>query len=382
MIHRCRTLSIAFALLLGVLGAPAQALSLPQPPSVPAKAYVLLDHDSGQLLASANPDEPVEPASITKLMTTYILFDEIKSGNLALDDQVTISEQAWRMGGSKMFIEVGKQIPVVDLLRGMIIISGNDATLALAEHVAGSEESFAGYMNQYASDLGLTNSHFVNVTGWPAENHYMSARDIATLAGAMIRDFPDLYERFYQQKEFTWNDIKQYNRNSLLWTDPSVDGVKTGHTESAGYCLAASAEREGMRLISVVTGTSSNNARKSASSALLNYGFRFYQTYKLFDADKPITEIRVWKGDRDLLPVDAGGPVYVTAPRGGRDKLATTAEVTRNLVAPVEKGRELGTLNITFNGDPLHQRPLYAGTDVGAGGLFQSLIDEFWLLFE
>lgn len=360
----------------------AQGLPIPDPPSFDAESYILIDHHSGQTLAAKNPDKRIEPASITKLMTAYIAFAEIEGGNLALDEKVTVSEKAWRMGGSKMFIEVGKQIPVKDLLEGIIVVSGNDATVALAEHIAGSEDSFAAYMNQYAKDLGLDDSHFTNSTGWPDPDHYMSARDIARLTRAMIRDFPEMYARYYGQKKFTYNDIKQYNRNSLLWTDASVDGVKTGHTESAGYCLVASAERNGMRLISVVTGTDSNNARKTASASLLNYGYRFFETYKLFDADQTITQVRVWKGAEKMLPVSAGGPVYVTAPRGARDKLSSQAALRSGLTAPIADGARLGRLEVAFDGETIHELPLFAAEPMPAGGIVRSLTDEVLLLFQ
>lgn len=372
------------ALILLALAAPfaAQALPIPEPPRFDAGSYVLVDFHSGQTLAEHAPEKRVEPASITKLMTTYIVFSEIADGNLALDEEITVSEKAWRMGGSRMFIEVGKRIPVEDLLRGMIVVSGNDATVALAEHIAGSEENFATYMNQVAADLGLKNSHFTNATGWPQPEHYMSARDIARLTRAMIRDFPKMYDTYYSLKEFTYNEIEQYNRNSLLWTDPTVDGVKTGHTESAGYCLVASAERDGMRLISVVTGADSNNARKRASASLLNYGYRFFETYKLFDAGEPVARLRVWKGEREMLPVDAGGPVYVTAPRGARDKLSSRAALPPRLNAPIAEGAELGRLKIAFGDELLHELPLYAAEPMPAGGILRRLKDEVLLLFE
>lgn len=373
--------AFGLALLLGAC-APAFALPIPQPPSFPADSYILVAHKSGQVLAASKPNQPVEPASMTKIMTSYIIFDEITSGNLALDEMVPISEKAWRMGGSKMFIEVGNKVSVKHLLHGMITSSGNDATVALAEYVAGSEKAFAVYMNQYAAKLGLDNSHFANTTGWPAPGHRMSAHDIAALSGALIDHFPKLYQQFYSQKKFAWNDIEQYNRNSLLWTDPSVDGIKTGHTKSAGYCLAASAKREDMRLISVVTGTSSDNARKSASAALLNYGFRFFETHKLFDAGAPVTEVRVWKGGQNMLPITARGAVYVTAPRGNRENLTTKAELPARIIAPVAKGQRLGTLTIAYDGTTLNKVPLYAGEAIAAGGFVGRMIDEFWLLFQ
>lgn len=379
---RLRTSFLPILLLLAAPLSARAALPIPEPPAFDAQSYVLVDFHSGQTLAEQAPDKRVEPASITKLMTTYIVFSEIADGNLALDEEITVSEKAWRMGGSKMFIEVGKKIPVEDLLRGMIIVSGNDATIALAEHIGGSEEAFAAYMNQFAAKLGLKNSHFTNATGWPDSGHYMSARDIARLTRAMIRDFPEMYARYYGLKEFTYNDIKQYNRNALLWTDATVDGVKTGHTESAGYCLVASAERDGMRLISVVTGTASNNARKRASASLLNYGYRFFETYKLFDAGRPIARLRVWKGEKEKLPVDAGGPVYVTAPRGGRDELSSQAALPARLNAPIAEGAKLGHLKIKFKDEVIHQLPLYAAEPMSAGGILRRLKDEVLLLFE
>ncbi len=371
-------------LFLVCLSAPlaARPLPVPDPPSFSGKSNILLDFESGQILASKSPEMRIEPASITKIMTAYIAFSEIKKGNLALEDELTVSEHAWRMGGSKMFIEVGKQVSIADILHGVIVVSGNDATVALAEHIAGSEDSFAGYMNQYAKDMGLSGTHFINSTGWPHEDHYMTARDIATLTRNMIKDFPDLYAKYYSQREYTYNDIQQYNRNSLLWTDKSVDGVKTGHTDSAGYCLVTSAEREGMRLISVVTGTNSNNARKTASQALLNYGFRFFETYKLFNAGQAVSKVRVWKGTSEMLPITARGPVYVVAPRGQRKNLTTTAELPSRIIAPITKNQKLGTLNVSYEDEVISQTPLYAKHALESGGIFQQLKDEVLLLFE
>lgn len=360
----------------------AKPLPIPEPPSLDASSYILMDFDSGQILAGKTPDKRIEPASITKLMTTYIVFDEITKDNLALDDKVTISEKAWRMGGSKMFIEVGSRVSVDELLHGMITASGNDATVALAEYVAGTESTFADYMNQYAKELGMTGSHFVDASGWPHENHYMTAHDIARLLSAIISDFPDLYDQYFHEKKFTYNGIEQYNRNSLLWSDDSVDGGKTGHTESAGYCLSASAKRDNMRVIAVVTGTNSNNARKSQTSALLNYGFRFYENGHLFDAGKQIAEIRVWKGDQTMLPVVANGAVNVAFPRGQRDTLTTSAELPSHLAAPISKGDRLGTLNVKYDEQVLAEVPLYAGADIAEGGIFRQLTDEVMMMFE
>ncbi|HLQ86717.1 MAG TPA: D-alanyl-D-alanine carboxypeptidase family protein, partial [Salinisphaeraceae bacterium] len=361
--------------------AVAKPLPIPDPPSIHASSYILIEAKSGQTLAGANENKPVEPASITKLMTTYIAFDAIAAGELALDDMVNVSEKAWRTGGSSMFIEVGTQVSVEQLLHGIITASGNDATVALAEHIAGSESAFADYMNQYAKELGMVNSHFVNSTGWPAENHRMSAHDMARVLIAIIHDFPDLYGQFFQQEEFTYNNITQMNRNSLLWSDPSVDGGKTGHTEAAGYGLAASAKRENVRLVSVVTGAASENARISASRSLLNYGFRFFETGQLFGADEPVTELRIWKGDSKMLPVVAKGAVHIAYPRGTRDQLSTSAELPQTLMAPVEQGQKLGTLKIKYGNETLQTIPLYAGETVAKGGIVHNLVDEVLLLF-
>lgn len=381
MYHAKGLLYLVLLLLISA-SALAKPLPIPEPPSLDARSFILLDFNSGQVLAEKNAEKHVEPASITKLMTTYILFDELAKGNIARDDKVTISEKAWRMGGSKMFIEVGSQVSVDDLLHGMITASGNDATVALAEYVGGTESTFADYMNQYARELGMENSHFVDASGWPHENHYMSAHDIARLLSAIIRDFPDLYAEYFHEKKFTYAGIEQYNRNSLLWSDDSVDGGKTGHTESAGYCLSASAKREDMRLVAVVTGTTSSNARKSQTAALLNYGFRFYESGHLFDAGKQISEVRVWKGDNTMLPVVAKGAVDVSFPRGQRDALTTSAELPSQLMAPIEKGERLGTLEIKYDDKVLSEVPLYAGKTIERGGIFRQLTDEVMMLFE
>ncbi|MCP4979581.1 MAG: D-alanyl-D-alanine carboxypeptidase, partial [Gammaproteobacteria bacterium] len=276
----------------------AAAKPIPDPPTLKASSYFLVDFDSGRVLAEKNPDDHVEPASITKLMTAYLVDKAIADGDVSLDEMVTISEKAWRMKGSKMFVEVGKQVTVEELLKGLIIQSGNDASVALAEHIAGSESAFAGYMNHQAQLLGMTNTNFVNATGWPDENHYSSARDIAALTRVIIREFPESY-RYYKEREYTFNKIRQFNRNRLLWRDETVDGVKTGHTEAAGFCLVASAERDEMRLISVVLGTDSDKARTQSSQSLLNYGFRFYETHKLYRDDEVLKTARIWYGDQE-----------------------------------------------------------------------------------
>lgn len=294
--------SIAFLLLTMLcttIASAQQPRPTPAAPVIGAKSYLLIDATTGHELASLDPDAQNPPASLTKLMTEYVVFAALRDGQITMEDEVTVSEKAWRMEGSRMFIEVGKQVKVEDLLMGMIVQSGNDASVALAEHVAGSESVFAEMMNQQAQQIGMLSSHFVNATGLPDENHYTTARDLATLARRMVQDFPEYY-RMHSVKEFTYNDIRQPNRNALLWRDPTVDGLKTGHTDEAGYCLVASAERDGMRVVSVVMGTASEKARATGSQALINYGFRFFETRLLFKAGQQISTVRVEIGARDI----------------------------------------------------------------------------------
>jgi D-alanyl-D-alanine carboxypeptidase (penicillin-binding protein 5/6) len=356
-------------------------LPIPKAPSSGAKAFVIQDFNSGRIIAEENADTPVEPASITKMMTAHIVFNELASGNLALDDMVTISEKAWRTPGSRMFVEVGKQVSVEDLLLGLIIQSGNDATVALAEHIAGSEETFAALMNRHAEEIGLTGSHFVNSTGLPDEQHYMTARDIARLAALTIEQYPEYY-KWYSQKEFTFNDITQYNRNKLLWQDDSVDGIKTGHTESAGYCLATSAVKDGMRLITVVLGTSSENARIDASQALLNYGFRFFETHKLYDAGTPLTTTRIWKGATDSATLGLDKPLYVTIPRGQYKSLDASMSINNRIIAPVAAGQDLGVVQVKLGEEIVAEQPLVSLNSVAEGSFMQRITDEALLYFE
>ena len=334
-------------------------ITLPAPPRIEAKAYLLTDYHSGAILASKNPDMRVEPASLTKMMTSYIVAHELKEGKISLDDKVTISEKAWKMPGSKMFIEVGKQVPVRDLIKGMIVQSGNDATVALAEYVAGSEDVFVQLMNQWARKLGMTHTHFANSTGLPDPNHYTTARDLDKLARALIRDFPEHYA-WYKEKVFTYNGITQRNRNTLLWQDPSVDGIKTGHTSTAGYCLVASAQREGQRLISTVLGTSSSRKRISESQKLLNYGFRFFETHPMYKAGQRISDTKIWAGQSDLLHVGITHDLYVTLPRGELKNLKPVLELPEVIYAPVKKGDKVGTLKVTLHDHVLVERPLVA----------------------
>ena len=341
---------------------------VPAPPQLGADSYILVDFNSGDALVEHRPDERVEPASITKVMTSYVVFKELAEGNIALDDIVPISEKAWRIGGSRMFIEPGMEVTLEELLRGMVIQSGNDASVALAEYVAGSEEAFAGLMNHYAETLGMHNSHFTNATGWPGPQHYSTARDVATLSIALIRDFPDYY-RWYSEKEYTFNEIRQHNRNTLLWRDPAIDGLKTGHTEAAGYCLAASAKRDGMRLISVVMGSASESSRASESQTLLNYGFRFFETVKLYEAGQELARGRVWKGLADEVALGLANELFVTIPRGRYDDLDARVELQPDLSAPLEQGEVVGSMNVRLGDEPVASRDLVTLAGVAEAGL-------------
>lgn len=378
--HRLASTLMLFLLTLS-LALPALAAPIPAPPQVAARAYLLQDFNSGRLLAQSNIHERMEPASLTKLMTAYIVFSELESGTITLSDQVRVSEAAWRMGGSRMFIEVNKLVSVEDLLKGMIVQSGNDASVALAEHVAGSEDAFVSLMNSYAEKLGMTGTHFVNSTGMPDPDHYTTANDLAILTRALIADFPQYY-KLYSQREFTFNGITQSNRNKLLWRDKSVDGVKTGHTKSAGFCLIASAQRNDMRLISVVLGTKGENARAQESQKLLNYGFRFFETRRLHGANQAITTVRIWKGEVEQLPLGLTEDLYVTVPRGRFDQLESRNNIAALIMAPAARGRQYGSLVVSLDGEEIAIRPLVALRDVAEGNLWQRLSDEALLLLE
>jgi D-alanyl-D-alanine carboxypeptidase (penicillin-binding protein 5/6) len=367
-------------LLLAPLAATA-ALPVPAPPSFKASSYLLVDFYSGETLAELEADASVEPASITKIMTAYLVYGAIQSGQISMQDEVLVSEKAWRTYGSRMFIEVGKRVSVEDLLRGIIVQSGNDATVALAEHVAGTESAFVDMMNAQAQALGMTGTQYRNATGLPDPEHYTTARDIAILARALIRDYPEFY-KLYSEREFSFNGIKQYNRNRLLWRDDSVDGVKTGHTESAGYCLVASAEREGMRLISVVLGTDSETARAQHSQSLLNYGFRFFETHKLYAADQSLTEARVWKGEVKSVPLGLAEDLYVTIPRGRYDKLEASMELTPEVEAPVSRGTPMGDVVVALGEDTVRRAELVALSEVARGGLMRQAVDTVLRWFE
>ncbi len=376
-----RLIFLLASCLLPLAALPADVMPVPAPPIIGAKSYLVVDSRTGAELASLNPDEPLPPASLTKLMTTYVAFDALARGQLTLDEEVTISEKAWRMEGSRMFVEVGKRVSVEDLLLGMIVQSGNDASVALAEHIAGSESVFAEMMNQHAARLGMRSSHFVNATGWPAQGQVTTARDLATLARAMIADFPEYY-RWHAVKEYTYNDIRQANRNTLLWRDPSVDGLKTGHTENAGYCLVASAERNDMRIVSVVMGTSSTKARTEGTQALLNYGFRFFETRLLYRAGEAVTTARVWKSANESTRLGVFDDLYVTLRRGAYDQLESTLDIPAIIIAPLTAGQPVAELRVHLGDQQLLSAPLRALDDNPAGSLWQRMRDSVSLWFE
>ena len=358
---------------------------VPPPPDVDGKSWVLMDYATGQILASKDPDLRVEPASITKIMTDYVVSAEVANGKVHMTDPVTISEHAWRGGGagtdgSTSFMKLGSQVPLKDLLYGMIIQSGNDAAIALAEHTAGSEDAFAGLMNAYAKQLGMVSSNFEDASGYPIANHYTTAHDIAILSRALIHDFPDDYA-ISAIKQFEWNGIKQGNRNTLLWRDPSVDGIKTGHTAAAGFCLAASAKQGESRMIAIVMGASSEKARADSAMALLSYGFRFYETHKLYDASKPLATPKLWKGEANQLPIGVAEDVQVTVKRGDYDKLKATMDIPSTLIAPFKKGQQVGTLRVTLADQPVQTIPLIALNDAPQCGFFGRLWDSILLWF-
>jgi len=376
-----RLVTVLLAALLTLAASPLTAEPVPSPPEIAARGYFLMDMNSGQVLAANNPDMRLEPASLTKIMTAHVVFDEIKKGHVALTDSVLVSEKAWRMEGSRMFIEVNTQVTVEELLKGLIIQSGNDAAVALAEHVAGSEEAFAALMNETAARLGMTSSHFVNSTGLPDPEHYTTPADIAKVTADTIRDYPDWYA-WYAIKDYTYNNIKQPNRNLLLWRDDSVDGVKTGHTEAAGYCLVASAQRDNMRLISVVMGTAGETARANETQKLLGYGFRFFETSPLYQAEQPIQQVRVWKGSANEVPVGIARGLTVTVPRGEAGNLSAQLTLDGALEAPVARGQEVGTIEVRLGDQSLMKVPAVALAEVEEAGIVGWLMDSVLMMFE
>ena len=363
------------------VSAESPELSTPSAPTIDAAAYILHDYHTGKVLAENNADAKLAPASLTKIMTVYVVFTELSNGHLHLEDMVTISEKAWKTSGSRMFIELGNQVKVEDLLKGVIIQSGNDASVALAEHVGGNEETFAEMMNQHAIRLGMANSHFKNSDGLPVEDHYTTARDLAILTTALIKEFPDYY-RWFSQKEFTFNKITQQNRNKLLSRDESVDGVKTGFTDDAGYCLVASALREDMRLISVVMGAKSANARANENQTLLNYGFRFYESHRLYQGKTALNEARVWKGASKTISLGLAEDIYVTIPRRQYKDLKAVINVDKKITAPVADGAKLGSVKVTLKDEVVINKDLVALKAVDQGNIFQRLSDSVMMMME
>ena len=356
-------------------------LATPTPPSIAATAYLLQDANTGKVLAEMNADTRLPPASLTKIMTVYVVFNEIRSGHLHLDDVATVSQKAWATSGSRMFLEPNTQVKIEDLLQGVIIQSGNDASVTLAEHVAGNETTFADMMNSHAARLGMKNTHFQNSDGLPVDNHYTSARDLALLTSALIRDFAQYY-RWFSQKDFTYNKITQHNRNKLLSRDESVDGVKTGFTDDAGYCLVASALRENMRLISVVMGTKSAEARAAENQKLLNYGFRFFESHRLYEGNKTLNEAHIWKGAENTLPLGLAQDLYATIPRRHYDELKAVLNVDKKIIAPIKAGTKLGSVSVTLKGQPIASKDLIALKTVDEGNIVQRIYDGIKMMLE
>jgi len=363
-----------------VLNTQAVVLPVPAAPDVNAKNYLLVDSLTGKVLAERNSTDRVEPASLTKIMTAYVAAHELRDGNIKLTDEVVVSEKAWKMKGSKMFIKVKDKVSVEKLLMGIVVQSGNDACIALAEHISGTEEVFAVLMNLRAQELGMTGTNFVNATGWPDPEHYTTAEDLYKLTNAMINEFPEEYAR-YKTKEYTYGEIKQPNRNNLLWRDESVDGVKTGHTESAGYCLISSGKRKGTRLISVVLGSATKDSRIDASQSLLNYGFRFFESHKLKEANKALTEARVWMGESDKVKLGIEEDLNVVIPRRQYEHLEAKMDIESQLKAPIAQGQTYGTLTVTLNGKEITNAPLVALESVEEAGFFKRMMDKakLWL---
>ncbi len=368
---------------LGFLLFPLLALAqqMPTPPALAAKSWLLIESASGQELAAQAADERLEPASLTKLMTAYLTFAALKQGSIKIDQMVNVSERAWKSEGSRMFIQVGTQVKVEDLIKGMIVQSGNDACVALAEAISGNEEVFAEMMNREAQRLGMKSTNFRNSSGMPDPQHYTTARDLATLAGALIRDFPEDYAKYYSIKEFRYNNITQPNRNRLLWMDPTVDGVKTGRTEAAGYCLISSAKRGPRRLLSVVLGAASNNARAQESLKLLNYGFQFYDAVPLYTKDQPVSNLNVWKGKSSTVKAGFTQDFMISVPKGFAPRLKTELVSKQPLLAPVSAGQVVATLKVSLDGKPYGEYPVVALEAVPTAGIFGRAIDTMRLWF-
>lgn len=357
---------------------PQPSQVIPSAPAIAARSYILIDPMSNYVIAEQYVDQRVEPASLTKMMTAYVVDHTLKSGKLKLQDKVHISSKAWKMEGSRMFLEPNTYVPVEELLRGVIVSSGNDASVALAEHIAGSESAFAEFMNFYAKKLGMVNTHFVNSTGMPDPNHYTTARDMAILAKALIQEFPESYT-LYSQKEYVYNNIKQPNRNRLLWQSDWVDGIKTGHTESAGFCLVASGQKEGMRLIAVVMGTQSDSARVDETNKLLAYGFRFFESRKLYAASTPLKTARIWLGNKKDLNLGLAQDLYVTIGHGQYERLKAAINIDQIIKAPAPEGAVLGTLSVQLDDKTIAERPIVALNEINKGGLLSRIYDHIAL---
>ena len=382
MINPMRTFVFSLALAFSssaAISEPSPEL-VPSTPNINATGYLLIDADSGKVLAEQNANERLPPASLTKMMTSYIIRKEISEGDISLSDPVPISVNAWKMKGSKMFIREGTQVAVEDLLKGIIIQSGNDASVAMAEYIGGSEEAFADLMNQMARHLGMDGTNYLNSTGWPAEGHYTTARDLATLAKHTISDHPELYP-IYKEKYFEYNGINQPNRNKLLWRDKSVDGIKTGHTEAAGYCLVSSAKRGDMRLISVILGTKSEEARARETQKLLSFGFRNFETHKLYGTKEALNESDVWSGLQDKVELGVTEDIFVTIPRGKHDALEAKIDVDRVIKAPFQAGDEFGVVSVIVEGEVLMEKPLVALQGVEQAGIVSRIGDQVSLFF-
>ena len=373
-------LVVAMVAVWGAMTATAAPIIIPAAPQIGAESYLLIDAATGDVLASENARMRLPPASLTKIMTSYIIADEIEQGRITQDDRVPISVKAWRMEGSRMFIREGTEVSVADLLRGIVIQSGNDASVAMAEYIAGDEEAFAGLMTQTAKSLGMNNTNFMNATGLPDEMHYTTAEDLAILTRALINRFPEHYA-IYSEKYFSYNDIRQANRNALLWRDDSVDGVKTGHTQAAGYCLVASAMENDTRLISVVMGARDERTRAAESQKLLNYGFRYYETVNLYAAGSSLKRVRVWSGLHESLEVGLDDAITLTIPRGGRDQLKAEINLQDVIEAPIERGKSLGALTLSLGDEMLVERPVVALNPVQEAGWLSSTLDDVQLMF-
>lgn len=377
----CTFVLSATALALSTV-AQAESAQIAPPPNLAVKAYLLKDFNSNYVIASQNSTMRIEPASLTKIMTAYLSFKALKNGHLSLTQTLPVSELAWKVEGSKMFIEPNKPVTVDELLHGTIIQSGNDSSIALAEGIAGTEPQFADMMNKEAARLGMKNTHYMNATGLPDAQHFTTADDLATLATALIRDFPDQYQRLYSVKEYTYNKITQPNRNRLLWSDPNVDGMKTGHTETAGYCLIASAKRDGIRRISVVLGAPTDSARASESQKLLNYGFQYFDSKLIYKQGQSINQLKVWKGTENQVASTVANDLFVTIPKGDYANVKAVMSSTQPLIAPIKKGQVIGTVKFTLNGKTIEERSLVAAKSIDGAGILGRAWDSIKLLMQ